>query len=45
VTRTKPAQQRRAELLAAGQALFLAQGIAGTPLEDITQRAGWDLLA
>jgi AcrR family transcriptional regulator len=40
VTRTKPASQRRAELLAAGQALFLAKGIAGTSLEDITQRAG-----
>jgi TetR/AcrR family transcriptional repressor of nem operon len=40
VTRTKPAQQRRAELLAVGHALFLAKGIAGTPLEDITQRAG-----
>jgi TetR/AcrR family transcriptional regulator, transcriptional repressor for nem operon len=40
VTRTKPAEQRRAELLAAGQALFLAKGIAGTSLEDITQLAG-----
>ena len=40
VTRTKPAEQRRAELLAAGQALFLAKGIAATSLEDITQRAG-----
>ena len=40
MTRTKPAEQRRAELLAAGQALFLAKGIAGTSLEDITQRAG-----
>jgi AcrR family transcriptional regulator len=40
VTRTKPAEQRRAELLAAGQALFLAGGIAATSLEDITQRAG-----
>jgi TetR/AcrR family transcriptional regulator, transcriptional repressor for nem operon len=40
VTRTKPAEQRRAELLAAGQELFLAKGIAGTSLEDITQRAG-----
>ena len=26
MTRTKPAQQRRAELLAAGRALFLAKG-------------------
>jgi TetR/AcrR family transcriptional regulator, transcriptional repressor for nem operon len=40
VTRTKPAQQRRAELLAAGRALFLAKGIAATSLDDITQRAG-----
>jgi TetR/AcrR family transcriptional repressor of nem operon len=40
VTRTKAAEQRRAELLAAGQALFLAKGIAGTSLDDITQRAG-----
>jgi AcrR family transcriptional regulator len=40
VTRTKPAEQRRAELLAAGQALFLAKGIAGTSLDDVTQRAG-----
>jgi TetR/AcrR family transcriptional repressor of nem operon len=40
VTRTKPAEQRRAELLAAGQALFLVKGIAGTSLDDITQRAG-----
>ena len=38
MTRTKPAEQRRAELLAAGQALFLAKGIAGTSLDDITQR-------
>src|SRR6266487_2240726 len=40
VTRTKPAEQRRAELLAAAQALFLAKGIAATSLDDITQRAG-----
>ncbi len=40
MTRTKPAEQRRAELLAAGQELFLAKGIAGTSLDDITQRAG-----
>jgi TetR/AcrR family transcriptional regulator, transcriptional repressor for nem operon len=40
VTRTKPAEQRRAELLAAGRALFLAQGIAATSLDDVTQRAG-----
>jgi TetR/AcrR family transcriptional repressor of nem operon len=40
MTRTKPAQQRRADLLAAGQALFVAKGIAGTSLEDITHGAG-----
>ena len=40
MTRTKPAEQRRADLLAAGQALFLAKGIAATSLEDITHRAG-----
>jgi AcrR family transcriptional regulator len=40
VTRTKPAGQRRAELLAAGRALFLAKGITATSLDDITQRAG-----
>ena len=40
MTRTKPAEQRRAELLAAGQALFGAKGIAATSLDDITQRAG-----
>jgi TetR/AcrR family transcriptional regulator, transcriptional repressor for nem operon len=40
MTRTKPAEQRRADLLAAGQALFGAKGVAGTSLDDITQRAG-----
>ena len=40
MTRTKPAEQRRAELFAAGQALFGAKGIAATSLEDIAQRAG-----
>ncbi len=40
MTRTKPTEQRRAELLAAGQTLFLARGIAATSLADITQRAG-----
>jgi AcrR family transcriptional regulator len=40
VTRTKSAGQRRAELLAAGRALFLAKGVAATSLDDITQRAG-----
>jgi TetR/AcrR family transcriptional regulator, transcriptional repressor for nem operon len=40
MTRTKPAEQRRADLLAAGQAQFLANGVAATSLEDITTRAG-----
>jgi TetR/AcrR family transcriptional repressor of nem operon len=40
MTRTKPAEQRRADLLAASQALFLAKGIAATSLEDITNGAG-----
>jgi AcrR family transcriptional regulator len=40
VTRTKPAEQRRADLLAAGRSLFLAKGIAATSLDDVTRRAG-----
>jgi TetR/AcrR family transcriptional repressor of nem operon len=40
MTRTKPPEQRRAELLAAGRELFLAKGIATTSLDDITYRAG-----
>jgi TetR/AcrR family transcriptional regulator, transcriptional repressor for nem operon len=40
VNRTKPPQQRRADLLAAGQAMFLAKGIAATSLDDITASAG-----
>src|SRR5205085_9497414 len=40
VTRTKPAEQRRADLLAAGRTLFLAKGIAATSLDDITRQAG-----
>jgi TetR/AcrR family transcriptional regulator, transcriptional repressor for nem operon len=40
MTRTKPAEQRRTDLLAAGQAQFLAKGVAGTSLEDITSGAG-----
>lgn len=35
--RTKPAEERRADLVAAGQALFVAKGIAATTLEDLTQ--------
>ena len=38
--RTKPAGERRADLLAAGRALFLAKGIAATSPEDITSTAG-----
>jgi TetR/AcrR family transcriptional regulator, transcriptional repressor for nem operon len=40
MTRTKPAEQRRADLLAAGQAQFLAKGVAATSLDDITTGAG-----
>lgn len=40
MSRTKPAEERRADLLAAGQALFVAKGISATTLEDITNRAG-----
>src|ERR1700729_1113677 len=38
--RTKPAEERRADLLAAGEELFLAKGVAATSLDDITSRAG-----
>jgi AcrR family transcriptional regulator len=40
MARTKPAEQRRADLLEAGKELFLAKGVAATSLEDITGRAG-----
>ena len=40
MARTKPAEQRRADLLAAGRELFLAKGVAATSLDDITSRAG-----
>jgi TetR/AcrR family transcriptional regulator, transcriptional repressor for nem operon len=40
MTRTKPAEQRRADLLAASEELFLAKGVAATSLDDITSRAG-----
>ena len=40
MTRTKPAEQRRADLLEAGRELFLAKGVAATSLDDITSRAG-----
>jgi len=38
--RTKPAEQRRADLLAASEELFLDKGVAATSVEDITSRAG-----
>ena len=38
--RTKPADQRRADLMAAAQALFIERGVAATTLEDVTARAG-----
>jgi TetR/AcrR family transcriptional regulator, transcriptional repressor for nem operon len=40
MSRTKPAEQRRADLLEAGRELFLAKGVAATSLEEITSRAG-----
>jgi TetR/AcrR family transcriptional repressor of nem operon len=40
MSRTKPAEQRRADLLAAGQKLFVTKGIAATTLEEITNGAG-----
>jgi AcrR family transcriptional regulator len=40
MARTKPAEERRADLLEAGKELFLAKGVAGTSLDDITSRAG-----
>ena len=40
MARTKPAEQRRADLLAAGRELFLAKGVAATSLDEITSRAG-----
>ncbi len=40
MARTKPAEQRRADLLEAGKELFLAKGVAATSLEDVTSRAG-----
>src|SRR6202044_3502815 len=40
MARTKPAEQRRADLLEAGRELFLAKGGAAASLDDITSRAG-----
>jgi AcrR family transcriptional regulator len=38
--RTKPADERRRDLLDAGLAVFAAQGVPATVVEDITRRAG-----
>jgi len=38
--RTKPAEERRADLVDAGRALFLSKGVAATSVDDITNRAG-----
>lgn len=38
--RTKPADERRSDLLDAAQAVFVDKGVAATTLEDITARAG-----
>jgi AcrR family transcriptional regulator len=40
MARTKPAEQRRADLLSASKALFLEQGFTATSLDEITSRAG-----
>jgi TetR/AcrR family transcriptional repressor of nem operon len=40
MSRTKPAEERRADLLAAGRALFITKGIVATTLEEITTGAG-----
>jgi AcrR family transcriptional regulator len=38
--RTKPAAQRRRDLLDAGLAVFLEKGVAASTLDHVTQRAG-----
>jgi AcrR family transcriptional regulator len=38
--RTKPADERRIDLLDAGQAVFVERGIAAARLDEITERAG-----
>jgi AcrR family transcriptional regulator len=38
--RTKPAEERRRDLLDAGLAVFVDKGVAATALDDITRRAG-----
>lgn len=38
--RTKPAEQRRADLLAAARTVFVAKGVTAATLEDVTTAAG-----
>ena len=40
MTRARPAEERREDLLAAARTLFVAQGISGTTLGEITAAAG-----
>jgi TetR/AcrR family transcriptional regulator, transcriptional repressor for nem operon len=40
MTRTKPAEERRSDLMAAAKKLFVSKGIASTTLEEITDGAG-----
>ncbi len=40
MTRARPAEERREDLLAAARTLFVAQGISGTTLGEITTEAG-----
>jgi len=40
MSRTKPAEQRRSDLLASSRRLFVEKGIAATTLEEITDGAG-----
>jgi AcrR family transcriptional regulator len=39
-TRTKPADERRADLLDAGQEVLIERGIEATRIDDVTARAG-----
>jgi AcrR family transcriptional regulator len=40
VARTKPAEERRADLLSAAETLFIRKGIEATSLDEITSAAG-----
>lgn len=40
VTRTKPPEQRRSELLGAARELFIAKGVTKTSMDEITRSAG-----